>query len=625
MSTGGDLNSYDLNRKPVDIRTHMAAPVIFHITDKALALAKRIADFSPGAEVWKFESSLVAALWAKRRAFVFIMATGIVVRTIAPLLKDKKTDPAVIVLDEKAHHVISLVGGHLGGANELAREIASRLGTEPVITTASDVNNLPSIDLWAKNNGLVIETWDTLPRVAARLMNEESLRVYSESDIALPLEFALEKDPRHADILITKKQRVEICGSCVKDQLYLRPRNLVVGIGCNSGTEASEIEDVVRTVLLEHNLSFLAIHLLATIDIKAAEPGVLEFAAKYGFPLRSFPARQLNAVRGIKKSEAVFQATGANAVAEPAALLASGSINPLVPKQKSGNVTVAVALEESEGNQPEKGRQSGRLFVVGIGPGSSEHITPRARRVIEKSDIIVGYDTYLDLIPDLIAGKEIFSTGMTKEIDRCRKAVELALIGKRVSVISGGDPGIYAMAGLVFETLRSEALKLQTSGLPHSRVSGLQGSALSPSELSVEIVPGISALNAAASRLGAPLMHDFASISLSDRLTPWELIEKRLHAAASAGFVIVLYNPKSKGRVEHFSRAVEIIGKYRKSETPVGIVKGAMRAGEQVTISDLSGVLDHDIDMQTTVIFGNSKTFVWNGRMITPRGYESKL
>jgi len=603
----------------------MAAPVIFHITDKALALAKRIADFSPGAEVWKFESSLVAALWAKRRAFVFIMATGIVVRTIAPLLKDKKTDPAVIVLDEKAHHVISLVGGHLGGANELAREIASRLGTEPVITTASDVNNLPSIDLWAKNNGLVIETWDTLPRVAARLMNEESLRVYSESDIALPLEFALEKDPRHADILITKKQSVEICGSCVKDQLYLRPRNLVVGIGCNSDTEASEIEDVVRTVLLEHNLSFLAIHLLATIDIKAAEPGVLEFAAKYGFPLRSFPARQLNAVRGIKKSEAVFQATGANAVAEPAALLASGSINPLVPKQKSGNVTVAVALEESEGNQPEKGRQSGRLFVVGIGPGSSEHITPRARRVIEKSDIIVGYDTYLDLIPDLIAGKEIFSTGMTKEIDRCRKAVELALIGKRVSVISGGDPGIYAMAGLVFETLRSEALKFQTSGLPHSRASELQGSALSPSELSVEIVPGISALNAAASLLGAPLMHDFASISLSDRLTPWELIEKRLHAAASAGFVIVLYNPKSKGRVEHFSRAVEIIGKYRKPETPVGIVKGAMRAGEQVAISDLSGVLDHNIDMQTTVIFGNSKTFVWNGRMITPRGYESKL
>jgi cobalt-precorrin 5A hydrolase/precorrin-3B C17-methyltransferase len=625
MSTGGHLNSNDLNRKPVDIRTHIAAPVIFHITDKAHSLAKRIADFFPGAEVWKFDSSLVEALWAKRRAFVFIMATGIVVRTIAPLLKDKKTDPAVIVLDEKASHVISLVGGHLGGANELAREIALRLGAEPVITTASDVNNLPSIDLWAKDNGLIIETWDALPRVASRLMNEETLRVYSESDIALPLAFALEKDPIHADILITKKQRVEICGSCVKDQLYLRPKNLVLGIGCNSGTLASEIEDVVRTVLLEHNLSFLSIHSLATIDIKAAEPGLLEFAAKYGFPLRSFPAGELNAVRGIKKSESVFQATGANAVAEPAALLASGSIKPLVPKQKSGNVTVAVALKKPEGNQREKERQSGRLFVVGIGPGSSEHITPRARRVIEKSDIIVGYDTYLDLIPDLIAGKEIFSTGMTKEIDRCRKAVELALTGKRVSVISGGDPGIYAMAGLVFETLRSEALKLQTSGLPPFCASGLQASEMSPSGLSVEIVPGISALNAAASRLGAPLMHDFASISLSDRLTPWELIEKRLHAAASADFVIVLYNPKSKGRVEHFSRAVEIIGKYRTPETPVGIVKGAMRAGEQVTISNLSGVLDHDIDMQTTVIFGNSKTFVWNERMITPRGYESKF
>ena len=607
MSTGGDLNSNDLNRKPVDIRTHVAAPVIFHITDNALTLAKRIADFFPGAEVWKFESSLVAALWAKRRAFVFIMATGIVVRTIAPLLKDKKTDPAVIVLDEKAGHVISLVGGHLGGANELAREIASRLGTEPVITTASDVNNLPSIDLWAKDNGLVIETWDALPRVATRLMNEEALRVYSEADIALPPAFALEKDPRHADILITKKQRVEICGSCVKDQLYLRPRNLIVGIGCNSGTEASEIEDVVRTVLLEHNLSFLSLHSLATIDLKASEAGLLEFAARYGFPLRSFPAGELNAVRGIKKSEAVFQATGANAVAEPAALLASGSINPLVPKQKSGNVTVAVALEKAEGNPREKEPQSGRLFVVGIGPGSSEHITPRARKVIEKSDIIVGYDTYLDLIPDLIAGKEIFSTGMTKEIDRCRTAVEFALTGKRVSVISGGDPGIYAMAGLVFEILKNVGAHYD-SPLP-----------------AVEIVPGISALNAAAARLGAPLMHDFASISLSDRLTPWELIEKRLNAAALADFVIVLYNPKSKGRVKHFSRAVEIIGKYRGPETPVGIVKGAMRAGEKVSISDLSGVRDQEIDMQTTVIFGNSKTFVWNDRMITPRGYESKL
>ncbi|MGO9378857.1 MAG: precorrin-3B C(17)-methyltransferase [Dissulfurispiraceae bacterium] len=622
MSTGGDLNSDYISKGPVDINTHSAAPVIFYITDNGLSLAKRICDLFPGTEVRKFDSLIITALWAKRSAFVFIMATGIVVRTIAPLIQDKKKDPAVVVLDEQARHVISLVGGHLGGANELAREIAAQLGTDPVITTASDVNNLPAIDLWAKDNGLIIETWDALPRVAARLMNEEGLRVYSESDVALPHAFEFEKDPRHADILITKKQRIEICGSCVKDQLYLRPKNLVLGIGCNSGVHANEIEDVIRTVLLEHNLSFLSIHSLATIDIKSVEPGLLEFATKYGFQLQSFSAGELNTVEGIKKSETVFKATGANAVAEPAALLASGTVKLLVPKQKSGNVTVAVALKKSEGIQLGKKHLSGRLYVVGIGPGSGEHITPRARRVIEKSDIIVGYDTYLDLIPTLIAGKEIFSTGMTKEIDRCRKAVELALTGKKVSVISGGDPGIYAMAGLVFEILRKEDL---VSGNPDINIRTSGTSAVRASELMVEIVPGISALNAAASRLGAPLMHDFASISLSDRLTPWELIEKRIHAAASADFVIVLYNPKSKGRMEHFSRAVQIIGRYRRPETPVGIVKGAMRIDEQVTISDLSGILAHSIDMQTTVIFGNSKTFVWNGWMITPRGYESKL
>jgi len=589
----------------VEISSTKTAPVILYITGKGRVLADRISSFLPGAEILEFSPALIPGLWSKRRSLIFIMASGIVVRTIATFLKDKKADPAVIVIDEKARHVISLVGGHLGGANELSREIASRLGAEPVITTASDVNSLPSIDLWAQSNGLVIENWDSLPRVATRLLNEEKLSVFSEIDISLPREFALEQDPRNADILVTKKQSVEICGSCVKDQLLLRPKNLVVGIGCNSATQADEIESTVRLILLEHNLSFLSIHSLATIDIKAAEPGLVKFAAKYGFPLLSFPAAGLNTVGGVAKSETVFKATGAYAVSEPAALLASGASRLLLPKRKSGNVTVSVALKEAATNEPEKVPQEGKLYVVGIGPGNLEHITPRARRVIEKSDVVVGYDTYLELIPELIAGKEVFSTGMTREIARCRKAVELALAGKRVAVISGGDPGIYAMAGPVFEMLKDTAA--------HSEFPP-----------AVEIVPGISALNAAAALLGAPLMHDFASISLSDRLTPWNLIEERLNAAASSDFVIVLYNPKSRGRVEHFSHAVRIIAKYRKPGTPVGVVKSAMRTGQKVTITDMRSVLDQNVDMQTTVIFGNSKTYVWNGCMLTPRGYESK-
>jgi precorrin-3B C17-methyltransferase len=194
---------------------------------------------------------------------------------------------------------------------------------------------------------------------------------------------------------------------------------------------------------------------------------------------------------------------------------------------------------------------------------------------------------------------------MTQEVDRCRKAVELALSGKTVSVISGGDPGIYAMAGLVFELLKE-----QDSGTPLPYV---------------EVIPGISALNACAARLGAPLMHDFASISLSDRLTPWDLIEKRLDAAAMADFVIILYNPKSKGRAGHIARAREIVMKHRPPETPVGIVKGAMREDEKIVLADLGTMVGHEIDMQTTVIIGNSKTFFWNNLMITPRGYENKF
>jgi precorrin-3B C17-methyltransferase len=207
-------------------------------------------------------------------------------------------------------------------------------------------------------------------------------------------------------------------------------------------------------------------------------------------------------------------------------------------------------------------------------------------------------------VPDLIKDKEILSSGMRQEVDRCAKAVEVARQGRTVAVICSGDPGIYAMAGLVFEIVS----KTEDDGnLP-----------------AVEVVPGIPALSSCAARLGAPLMHDFASISLSDLLTPWDLIVKRLEAAASADFVIAIYNPKSKGRPENINRAQEIILKHRPGSTPVGIVKAATRENEKVTVTDLAHMLECEIDMLSTVIIGNSQTFQWNGRMITPRGYGNK-
>ncbi len=228
-------------------------------------------------------------------------------------------------------------------------------------------------------------------------------------------------------------------------------------------------------------------------------------------------------------------------------------------------------------------------------------MTQAARDALAAADCIVGYQTYLDLIPELLIGKDVYSSQMMKEVDRCRKSLEMALEGKVVALVSGGDPGIYAMAGLVFEMARE----------------GKQ-------QVSIEVIAGIAALNACAARLGAPLMHDFAAISLSDLLTPWEVIEKRLRAAADADFVAAIYNPKSKRRTEQIVKARDIFLEHRDPGTPVGIVTAATRDNEKVELTTLEHMLDSDINMQSTVIIGNSMTFQWQGFMVTPRGYKGK-
>ncbi len=309
----------------------------------------------------------------------------------------------------------------------------------------------------------------------------------------------------------------------------------------------------------------------------------------------------------------------------PEETVVRGTIRDIAEKVKAEGITrtalilVGEALRASEtelgmrsklyhsnfqhGYRSSHGRnKKGKLWVVGIGPGGSEHITPKAQDALLGADIVVGYTKYIDLVRNMIKDKEIFETGMTKEIDRCRHAIEEAMNGKNVALVCSGDPGVYAMAGLVYELLRTENI----------------------AELQVEVIPGIPALSACASVLGAPLMHDFASISLSDRLTPWEVIERRLHAAASSDFVIVIYNPRSRGRKDHLRRAVEIISSYRDGSTPVGVVKAATRQGEQWVVTTLSEIPYDSVDMNTTLIIGNTSTYIWQNRMVTPRGYEYK-
>lgn len=265
----------------------------------------------------------------------------------------------------------------------------------------------------------------------------------------------------------------------------------------------------------------------------------------------------------------------------------------------------------------DRGHCTNRLFVLGIGPGSPDHLTKRAMDVLASVDVVAGYSTYIELIRPLIEGKKIISTGMTKELERVEAAIEVARSGKSCAIVSSGDPGIYAMAGLVFETCRIKNINIASSVRRTTNLND-KGSLL------VEVVPGIPALCAGASLLGAPLTHDFAVISLSDLLTPWEIIAERIEAAAKADFVIVLYNPKSKKRNWQLGKAREIILRHRDKNTPVGIVSRAMREQQNIEIVTLDNMHTADVDMQTTVFIGSSTSSEYMDFMYTPRGYAKK-
>jgi precorrin-3B C17-methyltransferase len=250
-------------------------------------------------------------------------------------------------------------------------------------------------------------------------------------------------------------------------------------------------------------------------------------------------------------------------------------------------------------------RDMGTLSIVGIGPGAQEHATPAALAAIQEAELVVGYTTYIRLVKHLIEGKEIIKTGMTEEIGRARAAVERARDGARVAIISSGDAGVYGMAGLVFQVL--EDMRWRRGDSPELR-----------------IIPGVTALNSCGSLVGAPLGHDFCAISLSDLLTPWSVIRKRIEAAAEADFVIGLYNPASGRRTRGIVEAHDIIAKHRPLKTPVALVKSAYRKLESVILTDLDRFLDYEIGMLTTVLVGSSNTFVFEGYMVTPRGYTNK-
>ena len=563
----------------------------------------------------------IAQLWPHHRGFVFGLAAGAVVRLIAPLLRDKAIDPAVVVVDEAGKFVISLCSGHLGGADRLARLVALQLGATPVLTGAANGLGLPAADLLGVPFGWRHGTGDWLG-VSAAISRGETVQVIQEVGSTLwqqhlPSENPFIFDfPEAASEGINSTARIWIgftqrrfAPDSELPKVQWHPRVLWVGVGCERGTSQELIERAIDRVFQANHLAREAIAGIATIDIKADEVGLLETCEENPFPLVTFSAERLASVAVPSPSKVVEREVGTPSVAEAAALCAagdrtsSGELQLLVAKQiykeenQAGAVTVAVALAEVEYT----GRE-GRLWLVGTGPGQLDQMTPAAQSAIAEADAIVGYSLYIELIrPLLRPGQIVEALPITQERERAARAIELADWGLTVAVVSSGDCGIYAMAGLVFEELRDRGWDGKTPG--------------------VKVFPGLTALQAAASRVGAPLMHDFCAISLSDLLTPWDTIEKRLQASAQADFVVALYNPKSKTRTEQIAIAQRIFLEYRDRQTPVALVRSAYRPDERVQLTTLEGLLDRDIDMLTTVLIGNTRTGFHEGWMITPRGY----
>lgn len=248
---------------------------------------------------------------------------------------------------------------------------------------------------------------------------------------------------------------------------------------------------------------------------------------------------------------------------------------------------------------------NGKIMLVGLGPGNADHLTARARAAIAEADTVIGYATYIRLVEDLLHGKEVIRKSMTEELDRAIEAHDRARQGRKVALVSSGDAGVYGMAGPTFEVL------FQAGWTPESGIE-------------VEVIPGATALNACAALVGAPLTHDFCAVSLSDLLTPWPVIARRLDAAGRADFVIALYNPKSGRRTGQIVEARRLLLRHRRPDTPVAIVKSGHRPRQRIEFTNLDAMCDCDIGMLSTVLIGNSNTFIRHGRMVTPRGYASK-
>ena len=585
------------------------------------ALGRRVRDLLPQArlcgprtapsadwgETYDRLMPFLAALFAAGRPIVGICASGILIRALAPLLDDKQQEPPVVALAADGSAAVPLLGGH-HGANALARALAeglSDLNCIAAITTAGDLRLGFALDEpppgWRIANPAQIK-----PLAAALLAGEEVALVeeVGPADWLRAGRVAWSRSARRR-VVVTDRECPEKGGP---DVLVYHPPMLALGIGCERGAAPDEVVALARESLAACGRSPGSVAAVVSVALKADEPAIYSLAGALGVPARFFPPARLleETARLTIRSEAAFRAVGCWGVAEGAALAAAGKTGELIlPRRQSRRATCAIARAPAPLDPEALGRPRGRLMIVGIGPGAAAWRTPEAAAMLDEADDIVGYRLYLDLLGPAIAGKRRHDGALGAEEERVRLALDLAAEGRAVALVSSGDAGIYGLAALVFELLDRE--KRRDWGA-----------------VAIEIAPGVSAMQAAAARLGAPLGHDFCAISLSDLLTPWPRIEARIRAAAAADFVVALYNPRSSLRPDRLAEAAALLLAGRDPATPCALARNIGRPGESCLVLPLSELAAADADMLTLVLVGNSQTRLLPGeppRLYTPRGY----
>ncbi|AKG19987.1 precorrin-3B C(17)-methyltransferase [Calothrix sp. 336/3] len=573
------------------------APVVVVLGQKSIPVAQKIIRAFPGARLYglagrtqdvdvvftEFGNTL-RELFTTGIPIIGICSTGILIRTLAPLLTNKRQEPPVLAIAEDGSAIVPLLGG-LNGVNHLARKIGEVLHVSPAITTTGDIRF--GMALEDPPPGYYLSRPEFAKTFMSDLLAGDTLRLEGNAPWLQNSSLPWDREGKKT-IKITEKSDVS-----TQNCLVYHPATVAIAITTNSKNSPLPL---VENILRELDIAPESVAGIFAHTLDAVQPVISSLAAALGVPLRLLTTAEI----------------GGDESADMAVRLALGATSgEVICHRRDHDFSVAVAIAPLPLDIPTIGKPPGRLAIIGTGPGTADWMSPEVKGILQQATDFVGYSTYLKMVSNFTTGKNIHESDNRQEISRATLALDLAAPGRFVAVVSSGDPGIYAMAAAVFEAWE-------------------QGQKTEWQNIEIQVAPGISAMQAAAARIGAPLGHDFCTISLSDILKPWSIIAQRIQAAAEADFVIAFYNPISGHRTWQLTEAKNLLLHHRSPETPLILARNVGRKGESVKVDTLGEFSPETADMRTVIIVGSSQTRVisrpdggvW---VYTPRSYGGEI